>query len=404
MADCKIVRDTMCQWAEQYYSACLQTQTNNTTQCSATANQGYSTCSQTATSGYNQCSGWTKWFCLGWTWITYVFCCAYTWVDNFVCVAWAVIQFVTCVSWGFLTKWVCIAISYVVWIICSSPIFFTNLALGIGNWIYVKFQCLAPKDKPRNDLEKFGWTLTFEDDFAAGAVDFGRWKDDTWWGDHYYDGQELVNEKIPDVYYQPASIPPSHFLFAPSLLRMMADNQPAKVTDSRYPKGTPLHTFYVPYTGAWLEWQHSRAQTHGYFEIRCKVPDVSEHYPSFWLASPESWPPEIDIFEFNKPDLNKFTSTVHWGTKDDHKMAPATHRACRPGKHFHIYACEWSPAEVRWYYDNLLIRVETIAMTNLTFPMIVILETRPDTRQYHHPENSTYPNFFEVDYVRAYRR
>jgi hypothetical protein len=398
MADCRIVREQMCQWTVQTYSNCIQTQTDKIATCTATQNQGYNQCTQTATQGYSQCSGWGKWFCIAWTWLTYVVCVASVWIDHFVCIAWAWITVVACVAWALFSRVVCVAVSWIMYVICAAPLFLTNLSLTIGNFVHVFLQCLRPRDTPRNPLEKPGWLLTFEDDFGAGAVDLGRWQDVSWWGEAFYGGKDLPNGVIPTEYFQPLSHVPPYFQFGPSVLRMRNDSESVIVNDSRFPGGT----FTVLYSGAWLEWLDNRAQLHGYFEIRCRIPDVSEHYPAFWLAGPASWPPEIDVFEFNRNHTGKYASNIHWSKEN--KDAPANHRACQAGKYFHIYACEWTGTEVRWYYDNALIRVETVALADFTYPMIVIVDTSPDNRPGHHPENSTYPNYFEVDYVRAYKR
>jgi Beta-glucanase/Beta-glucan synthetase len=39
-------------------------------------------------------------------------------------------------------------------------------------------------------------------------------------------------------------------------------------------------------------------QQYGYFEIRSKMPNSTGTWPAFWLTGTQSWPPEIDIYEW----------------------------------------------------------------------------------------------------------
>ncbi|HEV2852139.1 MAG TPA: glycoside hydrolase family 16 protein [Thermoanaerobaculia bacterium] len=85
-------------------------------------------------------------------------------------------------------------------------------------------------------------------------------------------------------------------------------------------------------------------------------------------------------------------------------MQGADHRVCKPADFFHIYACEWTPTEIRWYYDNHLVRIATNGISDFIYPMDVIVNAAIQEGSGVHPENSSYPNFFEVDYIRVYQR
>jgi beta-glucanase (GH16 family) len=132
-------------------------------------------------------------------------------------------------------------------------------------------------------------------------------------------------------------------------------------------------------------------------------------WPAFWLycRSPNPWPPEIDVFEFfTTPNTNKFSSTVHWGkdVNGHHPMDGRDHSVCKPAEYFRIYACEWTPTEIRFYYDNLLIRTTSNGIGDFIYPMHVIVNSAVQTGPNLFPQNSTFPNYFEVDYVRCYTR
>jgi beta-glucanase (GH16 family) len=266
------------------------------------------------------------------------------------------------------------------------------------------FCCLLSKDTPRNPIDKPGWTLTFQDDFTSGAIDPATWNTAPY-GVRYHTGK-IAQGIIPAEYY-----PDTNFSFGPSTVKLTTKKEATTLTDPNYPPG-PNVPFTIPYTSAWMNWQPSANlnQRLGYFEIRCKVENTPAMWPAFWLCSPLSWPPELDVFEFNTTgQTNTFFSTVHWG--QDNQMQQATHRVCRPAGYFHIYACEWTETEFRWYLDNTLVRVTSAGIPDFTAPMYVIVSTGvvdfpggDASDAVHNAQNSTFPNNFEVDYVRCYKR
>lgn len=199
----------------------------------------------------------------------------------------------------------------------------------------------------------------------------------------------------PSVFFDPAG-----FAYGPSAVKLIASSQPLLNQTSGHwvdPQTSQSLPFDVPYRGAWLMWADSANldQQYGYFEIRCKVPGPPEMYTAFWLIGRHIEPEEIDIFEFNVKGVPEaFTTTIHWGPDRPHKRQKVkTHQACRPWEQYHIYACQWTPTEVRWYYDNKPIRVtkRKSIVSEFSYPLALVIDTLPDTRGGHHPENGVYP-------------
>lgn len=144
---------------------------------------------------------------------------------------------------------------------------------------------------------------------------------------------------------------------------------------------------------------------HGYFEIRCRVPKSKATWPAFWLVSRHKWPPEIDIFEFYTNNPKRYSTSLHWGTGDKVQSDTFWHRACRADDFFHIYACQWDKTQVRFFYDNSLIRVSTTGVSELVVPFLVYINNKCDDRDNgQFLPSGTYPNYFDVDYVRAYQK
>ena len=343
---------------------------------------------------------------MGWVWVRNLVCVSWVWVRNLVCIAWALVSYTVCILWTTVVELVCLSWAWTVYWICHFPEAVQNLLL----WIRINFvifgQCLRPKDTERNPLEKQGWKLTFDDDFTLGAIDPSKWDNVSYDGSRY-DGQYLPQGIIPVQYFSP-----TNFAFTSSTIKLIADKQPTTINNDPRFNGS----FTIPYTTAMLAWTGNRPvgqqygpydQLYGYFEIRCKIPDTPYQWPAFWLVSRASWPPEIDIFEFfTTSNTNRFSTTQHWGkvVNNKHPEQGRDFPVCSPSLHFHIYACEWTATEIRWYYDNYLIRVATDGISDFIYEMLVEVNSGIQGGGNNHPENSTYPNYFEVDYVRAYSR
>ena len=85
-------------------------------------------------------------------------------------------------------------------------------------------------------------------------------------------------------------------------------------------------------------------------------------------------------------------------------MNPKGHRVYDVSEDFHIYAVEWNEKGFKIYYDGVLVRVyrNPKAIAFFEYPMHIIIGSGIHMDQ--GPENATYPNYHEVDYVRAYKK
>lgn len=299
-----------------------------------------------------------------------------------MCVAWVVTVQIIWVSFAMVYYWICIL-----------PEFILNLELHVRLCILVFLQNRHPKDTPRNPLEKTGWRLAFSDDFDTGQLDVNKWEAQSTNGDPWDNNPRDTNNKM-QVYFSL-----TNFAFTSTTIKIIADNIPQQL---QAPDPMTGLTYAVPYKVGLLKWKVPLEQQQGYFEIRCKVPNTIEMWPAFWLSGVGVWPPEIDVFEFYTNDTNSFESTQHWGQEPNHPKQTKTHSVSRAADYFHIYSCEWGTNSIKWYYDNQLIRVASSGISDFIYPMFVIVNTMVDTRQGHQPAQATFPNYFEVDYVRAY--
>jgi len=160
---------------------------------------------------------------------------------------------------------------------------------------------------------------------------------------------------------------------------------------------------------------------YGYFEIRCKLPELSSSYytgkgfgPNFWMwpnppdsysNTPVSWS-EIDIYEFDG-ETNKHTCNVHY------EDTWTSHWSLRTNSQFdfdvnfnsyHTFACEWTPNYINFYFDDKLVRSTNTQYVNDLIPMNICVDINVPASNFgkNFVSNSLFPYTYEVDYVRMY--
>jgi len=173
------------------------------------------------------------------------------------------------------------------------------------------------------------------------------------------------------------------------------------------------------YTSARINTKGLFSQTYGRFEARIQLPIGKAIWPAFWLLGNErctaEWPDcgEIDILEsIGAPDT--IYSTLH-GPGYSGRQGISTKYPLPAGESihtsFHLYAVEWTPSDIKFFFDDHLIAHRTPAdlppNTAWIFdhPFYIILNLavggfwpgKPDA-------TTTFPQQMLVDYVRVYSR
>ena len=187
----------------------------------------------------------------------------------------------------------------------------------------------------------------------------------------------------------------------------------AQKEDLTGPDGIPRN-----YTSARINTKGLFSQTYGRFEARIKLPTGKAIWPAFWLLGNErctaEWPDcgEIDILEsIGAPDT--IYSTIHGPGYSGRQGI--TQKFPLPAEEtvttFHLYAVEWAPSDIKFFFDDHLIAHRTPAdlPPNTTWvydhPFYIIVNLavggfwpgKPDA-------TTTFPQQMLVDYVRVYSR
>jgi beta-glucanase (GH16 family) len=188
----------------------------------------------------------------------------------------------------------------------------------------------------------------------------------------------------------------------------------ARKEDLTGPDGIPRH-----YTSARINTQNRFTQKYGRFEARIQLPTGKGIWPAFWLLGDNHetapWPDcgEIDILEsIGAPDT--IYSTIH-GPGYSGRKGPTTKFPLPAGESvntaFHLYAVEWSPDDIKFFFDDHLIAHRTPADlptgTHWVYdhPFYVLLNLAVGGYWPGYPDDTTvFPQQMLIDYVRVYSR
>lgn len=173
------------------------------------------------------------------------------------------------------------------------------------------------------------------------------------------------------------------------------------------------------YTSARINTQNHFTQKYGRFEARIQLPSGKGIWPAFWLLGENHetapWPNcgEIDILEtIGAPDI--MYSTIH-GPGYSGSKGPSTKYTLPAGQQvdntFHLYAVEWSPNDIKFFFDDHLI----VERTPVDIPpgthwvydhcFYLLLNLAVGGNWPGNPDDTTvFPQRMLIDYVRVYTR
>lgn len=173
------------------------------------------------------------------------------------------------------------------------------------------------------------------------------------------------------------------------------------------------------YTSARMTTKNKQSFLYGRLEARIKLPEGGQGiWPAFWMLGNDigqvGWPQcgEIDILEV----INEFTSlhgTLHYGTGDPYvhdsnggSYSPAVDLS----DDYHIYAIEWEPAVIRWYFDDVNFYTTSNWWGADDYPdpfdqeFFFILNIAVGGNWPGYPNETTpFPQYMYIDYIRVYR-
>jgi beta-glucanase (GH16 family) len=179
---------------------------------------------------------------------------------------------------------------------------------------------------------------------------------------------------------------------------------------------TPANHAPVEYTAASLITRRKASWQYGRIEVRAKLPQGRGVWPAIWtLGTNESrvgWPAcgEIDIMEFVGKETNNIHGTLHFAVKGEHQSDSGTMETAKPYEDFHIYAVEWYPDRIDFFFDTtkyhtvLLDKAGQGAANPFRAPHYLLLNFALGGSWGGPIDDAALPQKFLIDYVRVYKQ
>ena len=166
------------------------------------------------------------------------------------------------------------------------------------------------------------------------------------------------------------------------------------------------------YTSARLLTAGKAEWTHGFFEIRAKLPCGKGTWPAVWmLGSQGGWPAggELDIMEQVGKEPTKLFSTVHTAAGSGAKGSGAATQVLDACSAFHTYQMDWTAQQIRFGIDGKTHFTYTNAGAGKSqwpfdSPQFLILNIAIGGDLGGAIDDSIFPVRMEIDYVRVYQQ
>ncbi|MEQ1762114.1 MAG: glycoside hydrolase family 16 protein [Pyrinomonadaceae bacterium] len=171
------------------------------------------------------------------------------------------------------------------------------------------------------------------------------------------------------------------------------------------------------YTSARLITKGKFQFTYGRAEARIRVPEGAGVWPAFWMLGSDidhvGWPEcgEIDIMEFIGKEPSTVYGTLHGPGYSGGKgisRSISLPESQKVASGFHVFAVEWEPTQIRWYFDGKVYSTLTTkdipSGSRWIFdrPHFLILNFAVGGKWPGSPAASTkFPQSMLVDYVRV---
>lgn len=257
-------------------------------------------------------------------------------------------------------------------------------------------------DAPPNPPSKPGYTLDWAEEFDEPSLDTTTWT--PYYLPHFADVREDAKGR---------------YTIANGVLTQRVDQDQKPWAPTR--DGTVRSSALQTYNADWWHKFNANATLarseptfdgyqvkYGYIELRAKLSTVGGGgHQALWLVGTEdrtsgSRNPEIDMLESFFSHGNTWQIASHsWGSPDFNP----TDRSCvcavpgTPKEEFHNYGMEWTPTELKFYFDGTLIKTIADAPNQ---SMGIILNIYTDAGSGVH--NDVWPKSWQVDYLRVFKK
>ena len=290
------------------------------------------------------------------------------------------------------------------------------------------------------------YELVFGDDFSGPSLDASKWDTSFLWGPYYPINNE--QQLYVDSAGMHSGFPHSPFQMTGETLRIVATpTSPSLQPPTRPPENSPVwkrkNSTYryngpstdpdtgatdpgyrpedVDYLSGIITSYDAFEMTHGYVEMRAKLPPGQGLWPAFWMH-PKHYlyeVPEIDVMEFLGHQTDRLYNTYHffdvpagWNLVSSPSF-PVYADSGDWTEDFHTFGAAWSPGKITWYVDGRETHSITEADTarngqnyDIAAQAMYLIANLAVGGNWpgDADETTPFPAVFEIDYIRAYKK
>ncbi|WP_415407801.1 family 16 glycosylhydrolase [Sulfurovum sp. CS9] len=173
---------------------------------------------------------------------------------------------------------------------------------------------------------------------------------------------------------------------------------------------------YAEYTSASLITENKASWKYGRIEVRAKLPQGLGIWPAIWTlgtsCSEVGWPEcgEIDIMEYIGRMPDTIYTTVAYVLSGGMVRERGNHVTDNPFADFHIYAMEWYPDRIDFFFDKIKyysFQVENAGEGEdnpFRKPHYLLINFALGGKWTGEIDNSIFPQKYIIDYVRIYEQ
>jgi beta-glucanase (GH16 family) len=167
------------------------------------------------------------------------------------------------------------------------------------------------------------------------------------------------------------------------------------------------------YTSAALITKGKESWTYGRIEVRAKLPHGKGQWPAIWmLGTSGGWPAggEIDIMEFVGKEPDFVHATIHYRKDGKHASNGKQLKVDQPWNDFHVYAVEWTPDRLDFYYDQTKYQSVPVSVADdqgqnpFRKAQYLLINLAMGGSWGGPIDDSLLPQKFVIDYVRVYQK
>ena len=261
-------------------------------------------------------------------------------------------------------------------------------------------------DTPANPTAKGGYTLDFSDEFNGTTLNTSTWLP-------YY---------LP--HWSTRTLSAAHYNVSNGALnlQLVSGQKPWCPTYDPGVKVSSICTYEKNYlhrfAGTNMALNHSESEfngyttKYGYFEIRAKGPSCGGGgHCAWWMIGCQddqdsnglnyTQSAEIDCTENLFSNMNSWSPKIHpWS---DNNIVNTTFNITTAGNaanEYHIYAIDWTPNGVGYYFDNKMYAFTT---SSPSYRMMTMFSIYTSDNMWSGNDNGVYPKTWSIDYFRVWK-